>query len=218
MAEIDIHRKDESLLANRIAELIDEARRRTVMAVNTAMVYTYFEIGRMIVEDEQQGEKRADYGKQVLTGVAKQLTAKYGKGFSLTNLKQMRSFYLSYSNQLEEKGQTVSDQFERVGSEMVNTVYQIQKSETPSRKTTDEKIQTLSEELQSTDSKVYPKFTLSWSHYLKLMRIENPDERRFYEIEATNNHWSFRELERQYDSSLYERLALSRDKQGFLDL
>ena len=178
MADIDIHRKDENPLVNRIAELIDEARRRTVAAVNTAMVYTYYEIGRMIVEDEQQGEKRADYGTAMLKNVAKKLTAKFGKGFSYTNLEQMRKFYKVYS-------------------------------QIP---------QTLSEELQVSDNKVYPKFDLSWSHYLKLMRIENADERRFYEIEATNNHWSLRELERQYDSSLYERLALSRDKQGVLEL
>ena len=178
MADIDIHRKDENLLVNRIAEIIDEARRHTVAAVNTAMVYTYYEIGRMIVEDEQQGEKRADYGTAMLKNVAKKLTAKFGKGFSYTNLEQMRKFYKVYS-------------------------------QIP---------QTLSEELQVSDNKAYPKFDLSWSHYLKLMRIENADERRFYEIEATNNHWSLREMERQYDSSLYERLALSRDKQGVLEL
>ena len=206
MTDIDIHRKDENPLVNRIAELIDEARGRTVAVVNTTMVYTYYEIGRMIVEDEQQGEKRADYGKQVLIGVAKQLTAKYGKGFSYSNLRQIRQFYLIYS------------EFDKHCLSNSNAACQIQKSETLSLKTSDEKVQTLSEELQVFDNKVYPKFSLSWSHYLKLMRIENADERRFYEIEATNNHWSLRELERQYDSSLYERLALSRDKQGVLEL
>lgn len=183
-------------LAERIERLIAEARKRTVAAVNTAMVYTYYEIGRMIVEDEQQGEQRAEYGATMLKNVANRLTKKFGKGFSLTNLKQMRSFFLIYSQSIMEKGQTVSDQFEN--------------SETLSRKsssllTKSQKQQTLSAELH---------FTLSWSHYLKLMRIENPDERRFYEIEATENNWSLRELQRQFDSSLYERLALSRDKAG----
>ena len=216
MADIDIHRKDENPLVNRIAELIDEARRRTVAAVNTAMVYTYYEIGRMIVEDEQQGEKRADYGKQVLKGVANQLTAKYGKGFSYVNLTQMRKFYLCYLPIF----QTVSEELQRVDSEFdkhclsnsADTACQDEKSDTVFRNSTG------NAPISETDSRIFPKFTLSWSHYLKLMRIENADERRFYEIEATNNHWSLRELERQYDSSLYERLALSRDKQGVLEL
>lgn len=160
-------------LGEKIEHLIEESRRRTVTAVNTAMVYTYYEIGRMIVEDEQQGEQRAEYGTTMLKKVAERLTLKFGKGFSLTNLKQMRSFYLVYTMQSLEKGQTASDQLH---------------------------------------------FTLSWSHYLKLMRIENPDERRFYEIEATENNWSLRELQRQFDSSLYERLALSKDKKGVKSL
>lgn len=109
----------------------------------------------------------------MLKKVAERLTRKFGKGFSLTNLKQMRSFYLVYTMQSLEKGQTASDQLH---------------------------------------------FTLSWSHYLKLMRIENPGERRFYEIEATENNWSLRELQRQFDSSLYERLALSKDKKGVKSL
>ena len=150
MAGIEQH-IDNDLLIQRIGQLIDQARRHTLAVVNTTMVYTYYEIGRMIVEDEQQGQHRADYGKQVLKNVAKQLTAKYGKGFSYTNLKQMRQFYLSYS-ELDRHCLT---------------------------------------NLESTDNKPIPKFTLSWSHYLKLMRINNPDERRFYEIEATNNNWSF---------------------------
>lgn len=194
-------------LAERIERLITEARKRTVAAVNTAMVYTYYEIGRMIVEDEQKGEQRAEYGTIMLKNVAARLTQKFGKGFSLTNLKQMRSFYLVYAQQSLEKGQTLSDQFNLITTEDTN-------SENPSRKlstplTISKKGQTPSDQLH---------FTLSWSHYLKLMRIENPDERHFYEIEATENNWSLRELQRQFDSSLYERLALSRDKEGVKSL
>lgn len=212
MAEIDIHRKDENPLVNRIAELIDEARRHIVSAVNTAMVYTYYEIGRMIVEDEQQGEKRADYGKQVLKGVAKQLTAKYGRGFSVDNLENMRRFYLSYLPIFQTPSEKSPEFDKHCLSNSADTACQNEKSETMFRNSTE------NAQISETDSRIFPKFTLSWSHYLKLMRIENVDERRFYEIEATNNHWSLRELERQYDSSLYERLALSRDKQGVLEL
>ena len=183
-------------LAERIERLIAEAKKRTVAAVNTAMVYTYYEIGRMIVEDEQQGEQRAEYGTTMLKKVAERLTLKFGKGFSLTNLKQMRSFYLIYSAQPLEKGQTLSDQFNTMAGESENSATPLRNSQIP---------QTLSAELH---------FTLSWSHYLKLMRIDNPEERRFYEIEAAENNWSLRELQRQFDSSLYDRLALSRDKAG----
>ena len=147
--------------------MLENARKKVVTTVNQTMVLTYFEIGKMIVEEEQKGENRAEYGKKILKILSKKLTEKYKKGFSLTNLKQIRSFYLVYS----EKGQTVSDQFK-----------------------------------------------LSWSHYIKLSRISNPDERKFYEIEAVKNNWSLRELERQFDSALYTRLSLSRDKKKVLEL
>lgn len=159
-----------------ISNLLENARRQTKTAVNTAMVYTYFEIGRRIVEEEQQGENRAAYGQQLLLGLSEHLTKKFGKGFSTTNLKLFRQFYSVYVN--DRIGQTVCDQFENLPA-------------------------------VSTGRKFY----LSWSHYLKLMRIKNVDERHFYEIEAAKNDWSLSELKRQYDSSLYERLALSSNKE-----
>lgn len=159
-------------IAERIEMLIAEARKQIVSTVNTTMVYTYYEIGRIIVEDEQQGERRAEYGKALLKELAKRLTRKYGKGFSAQNLANMRQFYLIYSK---------------------HPIFQ-----TVSRKS--------------------PEFSLSWSHYVRLMRIENPAERQFYEIEAAQNNWSLRELQRQFDSSLYERLALSRDKEDIISL
>ncbi len=163
------------MLASRIEALITEARTKVVSFVNTAMVYTYYEIGRMIVEDEQGGEERAEYGKNILKKLSAHLSNKFGKGYSVDNLQNMRNFYMCYS-----------------------------KYETTSR--------------ISSDNNNIPHFTLSWSHYLKLMRISDPAERNFYEIEAAQNHWSLRELERQFDSSLYERLSLSRDKEQVLEL
>ena len=142
------------------------------------MVLSYFQIGRMIVEEEQQGKGRAEYGKQLLKELSIVLTKEFGKGFSVTNLQQMRNFYLIY-----QKQQTLS----------VNSETGIQ--------------QTLS-----------AKFELSWSHYLKLMRIDDEKERRFYEIESIKNNWSVRELQRQYDSALYTRLALSRNKKKVQEL
>jgi predicted nuclease of restriction endonuclease-like (RecB) superfamily len=155
----------------KIAELIELVHQKVVTTVNLAMVNTYFEIGRMIVEEEQQGKSRAQYGKAVLKNLSDRLVNKYGKGFSERNLEQMRQFYLVYSIP-----------------------------------------QTLSAELSK------PRFTISWSHYLVLMRIENANERSFYEIEATNENWSLSTLKRQYHSSLYERLALSRDKDEVMKL
>lgn len=160
---------------NHISAVSDNARKNAKTAVNLSMVYAYYEIGKIIVEEEQQGKNRAAYGKQLLQELSKFLTDKFGKGFSVTNLKQMRQFYMIYST--DQIGQTLSDQFEN---------------------------------LPSVDSG--RKFFLSWSHYLKLMRISNEDERHFYEIESVKNDWSLSELKRQYDSSLYERLALSMDK------
>lgn len=158
-----------------VSELLEKARKNVKTAVNLSMVYTYFEIGRMIFEEEQNGEQRASYGKYLLNELSEYLTAQFGKGFSVTNLKQMRQFYVVYSG--DQISQTVSDQFSNLPTVSTGR-----------------------------------KFFLSWSHYLKLMRISNVEERHFYEIEAAKNDWSLTEMKRQFDSSLYERLALSTDK------
>ena len=144
-----------------IKNLLASARENIVSNVNSTMTKTYFLIGKRIVEEEQNGNERAEYGEELIKNLSLRLSKEFGKGFSKTNLKQMKSFYLAYG-----KGQTVSDQFK-----------------------------------------------LSWSHYLILMRIENINERNFYEIESIENNWSLRELRRQIDSALYERLVLSIDKE-----
>lgn len=154
-----------------IVKLLELARKKVVRTVNKTMVLTYFEIGKMIVEEEQEGKDRAIYGKHLLKELSKILTKEFGKGFSVTNIQQMRNFYNAYKKQ-----QTLS-----VNSDLGNL---------------DE-----------------AKFQLSWSHYLFLMRIDEIPERQFYEIESTKNNWSVRELQRQYDSALYTRLTLSRDKE-----
>ncbi len=158
-----------------VSSILEKAQKNAKTAVNLSMVYAYYEIGRMIVEEEQHGENRAAYGKQLLQKLSEYLTAQFGKGFSIGNLKNIRQFYKVYSE--DQIGETVFSQFENLPSVSTGR-----------------------------------KFFLSWSHYLKLMRIENTAERHFYEIESVKNDWSLRELKRQYDSSLYERLALSTDK------
>ena len=146
--------------------LLNSARNSITSTINSTMAKTYFLIGKRIVEEEQNGEKRAEYGDELIKNLSLRLTKEFGKGFSKRNLWQMKQFYLVYS-----------------------------------------KVQTLSAQ-----------FKLSWSHYLILMRMENLDERNFYEIEATQNNWSLRELRRQIDSALYERLVLSRDKEKIKEL
>ena len=174
MSKNEITPINQSFLEN-VSEVLAQARKNAKTAVNLAMVYAYYEIGRMIVEEEQHGQNRAAYGKQILQELSKYLNEKYGKGFSTTNLRQMRNFYMIYSQ--DRIQQTLSAEFENLPA-------------------------------VSTGRKFY----LSWSHYLKLMRIDNVDERHFYEIESVKNDWSLTELKRQYNSSLYERIALSTDK------
>ena len=138
-----------------IRELLENARKNVAQQVNTQLLTTYWNIGRIIVEYEQQNQIRADYGKQTLKELSKELTREFGKGFSRSNLQNMRAFYLAY-----EKCQTVSGK-------------------------------------------------LSWSHYCELLSITDENKRSFYEKESINSGWSVRELKRQIDSSLYERLLLS---------
>ena len=142
-------------LVQEIRELVKNARTTVAQQVNTQLLSTYWQIGRAIVEYEQQSQLRAEYGKQTLKELAKELTRELGKGFSRSNLQNMRAFYLAY-----EKCQTVSGK-------------------------------------------------LSWSHYCELLSISDANKRSFYEKEAVNSNWSVRELKRQIDSSLYERLLLS---------
>ena len=184
---------------NQVAELLQVARKSVVSVVNTTMVYTYFEIGRKIVEEEQGGEARAVYGDKLLEELSKFLTERFGKGFSVTNLRLMRQLFNTYSIH-----QTVSDEFVKRKTQTLSAKFENQLAQIfPSH--------ILNTNLPTENTK--KEFKLSWSHYQKLMRIDNVEERDFYEIEAIKNNWSLRELQRQYDSALYTRLALSRDKE-----
>ena len=193
----DIQKREDTLF-ERISALIEEARKRVVTTVNIAEVYTKYGIGQYIVEDEQQGEYRAQYGKQVLQNLSARLTDRFGDGWSYPNLRKIRQFYLTYSN-------------------LINGVDQIEsKNDIQCLSNSDSAIDVTSLSKQIVMPE--PVFTLSWSHYLILMRIENADARRFYEIECTQQQWSVRQLGRQVGSSLYERLALSRNKEEVMRL
>ena len=170
MAKKELTPIDHNFLES-VAEVLAQARKNAKTAVNLSMVYAYFEIGQMIVKEEQHGANRAAYGTRLL----KELSTYVG------NLKNIRQFYKVYAN--DQIGETVFSQFENLPAVSTGR-----------------------------------KFFLSWSHYLKLMRITNINERHFYEIEAVKNDWSLSELKRQYNSSLYERLALSTDKEKVYQL
>lgn len=188
-----------SALLPEIRALIISARNSAARAVDTLQVHTNFEIGRLIVEHEQGGDERARYGQALITKLSEVLSKEFGRGFSKSNLKYMRQFYLAYRDQ-PLIGQTVSGRLREP-----------QNRQTPSG-------ESVHREIRQTPSGKSLRWTLSWSHYLVLLGIRNADERAFYEIEATNETWSLRELRRQLGSGLYERLALSRDKAAVMAL
>ena len=170
-------------LFKNISALIEQSRLHIAKSVNTAMVYTYYGVGRYIVEYEQEGKDRAEYGKALLENISEMLTAKFGNGWSVANLRAMRQFYVSYSKTLTSGQQITKQNNDQRSANSDNIV-----------------------------------FNLPWTHYQILMRIENPLERNFYEVEATNGQWSKRYLQRQVASSLFERVALSRNKEEVIKL
>ncbi|HJV78939.1 MAG TPA: PDDEXK nuclease domain-containing protein [Paludibacter sp.] len=151
-------------LLDNIGTTLQKAKENAIKAINTELVKANWEIGRHIVEFEQQGKEKADYGSALLTNLAKDLKIKYGKGFSKSNIYLCRLFYIKYP-----KFQTVSGK-------------------------------------------------LSWSHYAELLTVSDDLARSFYEKQSIKENWSFREMKRQIDSALFQRLALSKDKKGVLAL
>jgi len=172
-------------LFENIKSVIAETQRSIINNVNQAMLLAYFQIGRMIVEDEQGGNHRADYAQETISQLSSALNKEFGKGYSVSNLEYMRSFYITYHSRISQSA---------IGELKKNAKSQLSIGDfkTP--------------------------FNLSWTHYIQLLKIKNEDERNFYEIEASANHWSVRELQRQYNSALFERLALSKDKKGVKQL
>ncbi len=151
-------------LLQHVGDTLEQGRSRAAAAVNTAVVATYWEIGRQIVEYEQGGSAKAEYGSALLKKLSRDLTDLYGSGFGMSNINKMRKLYLTYPI------------------------------------------------LQTVSAK------LSWSHYVELLKIDDPLERSFYEKEAESEHWGVRELKRQMDSMLFHRLALSTDRAEVLRL
>jgi len=183
-----------STLITDLASFIEQGRKAAVRYVNTALVATYWLIGRRIVEYEQKGKERAEYGVSLLKRLSADLTPRFGKGFTERNLEHMRQFYLVYPQISHTVGAKLSDK-------------------------TDEKPHTAGAKLEPTfptvpeiSETLIRKFPLSWSHYRLLMRLDEPFKREFYEVECIRGNWSVRQLDRQIQSMLYERTALSKRK------
>ena len=141
------------ILFQQVVELLQNARHQVLRTVNSTMVCTYFEIGRMIVEEEQSGKDRAEYGKKILKGLSEELKKEFGKGFSTDNLENMRKFYLAYS---------ISESLTRI----------LQITNSPSLMTNSESVKL--EEIQTTKTQsLISFFKLTWTHYVFLMRIED---------------------------------------------
>jgi predicted nuclease of restriction endonuclease-like (RecB) superfamily len=182
-------------LVSGVVDLLRQARQWSARSVNAVMTATYWEIGRRIVEYEQHGRKRAAYGEALLERLAADLTAKLGRGFSQRNLRQMREFYLGWQIR-----QTLSAESDAA----------------PLSSEPAEKWQTASAELRRASRPDTAHFPLPWSHYVRLLSVDNLKARAFYEQEALQGGWSVRQLDRQISTLFYERLLLSRKKAAML--
>ncbi|MHB1389666.1 MAG: PDDEXK nuclease domain-containing protein [Thermoleophilia bacterium] len=208
------------LVLAEVVNLLEEARRSAARSVNVIMTATYWEIGRRIVECEQSGQNKAQYGKKLIEKLSRDLSGRYERGFSQMNLRNMRAFYLNYRDVQIQQTPSVE-----LNPEILQT---------PSKESKSEKVQTASAQLESdqTDSAVQKsellsrksgiqhlasRFPLSWSHYVTFVcRVKTEQARSFYETEALRNGWTVRQLSRQIESQFYERTALSRNKEAML--
>lgn len=235
-----------ALLYQRVRQILEAARTGITRTVNTTQVVANWLIGREIVEEEQRGKIRAGYGERLLLDLSRRLQEEFGRGYSVDNLQWFRQFYLLYPQltvigkydalrRISERA-AISDAVRRKSEQG-----RARRSDLPlltDATPTDEirhaargesEVSKISHALRGEleightvrdqswqPGQLHPH--LSWTHYRTLLRVEKPEARSFYEIEATQNNWSYRELERQINSLLYERLTLSRDKKGLLRL
>jgi predicted nuclease of restriction endonuclease-like (RecB) superfamily len=177
-------------LFSRVESIIEKAHDNVLRAVNTNMVIAYWLIGREIVTEIQQGRERAVYGDSVIDKLSELLTLKYKRGYSTTNLKCFRTFYLTYSTSLPEIRHIECDELNEPPI-LHNRCGEFKKGFSPK---------------------------LGWSHYRALMRVENENERHFYEMEAEKERWDVKHLERQIHTFLYARLLKSKNKEGMIEL
>jgi predicted nuclease of restriction endonuclease-like (RecB) superfamily len=178
------------VLLSEVARMVEEARRASARSVNAVMTTTYWLVGRRIVEQEQQGSTRAAYGEQLLKRLSRDLSKRFGRGFSERNLEQMRGFYLGWSIP------------QALPANSLPSSRQIS--------------QALPAKSDGGPRAFSPHFALPWTHYVKLLAVENAQARVFYEVEALRGGWTSRQLDRQIQSQFYERTALSKNKAAML--
>lgn len=197
-------------LLSQAVQLVQTARQFVVRQTNSVMVFTYFHIGKLIIEGEQDGKQKAEYGKSTIKALSKKLTKEFGKGFSATNIEQMRSFYKAFADKKvpTQIPQTMSEELDSLHDSALTSPY-LGKQEITQTSSEDSHHHNFETVSRKSIAVIFP---LSWSHYILLSRMENQEERSFYEIESAQGNWSVRELQRQINSGLFERLALSTDK------
>ena len=184
---------EDNMLVNDLRSIVSKARSKAFAAVNYSLVERNWRIGQRIVEQEQNGASRAEYGKHVIEIASAALTEEFGKGFSYTNIANYKRFYLTFNNL--QILQTVSEEFKK------------------------QKHQTLSDEFSllpqkgQTQSAQFELRLLPWSHYERLIRVEDKKAREWYAKEAFEQGWSFRTLNRNINTLYYERLLMSKKKQ-----
>ncbi len=210
----------------RIQQILESARANVARTVNTTQVVANWLIGREIVEEEQRGKQRAQYGKQLVEGLSKKLSREYGTGYSVQNLFYTKQFYLTYPKILH----AVRGEFKPGNRPKIHHALRDELKTRSGRKirhTAGGETQSVSlVQLEifhaaSGESAWQPGMlhtSLSWTHYRTLLKVETSEARSFYEIESIKNNWPARELERQINSLLFERLAKSKDKKGVLKL
>jgi predicted nuclease of restriction endonuclease-like (RecB) superfamily len=201
-------------LFDRVREILESARGNIARTVNTTQVVANWLIGREIVEEEQQGKRRAGYGAELLAELAARLKADFGAGYGVDNLELFRRFYLEYPRLLPEQ---ISDAVRRKSRGAATT-----KTNSEAVRRNLDLPQYLSPTHWAASGEPLPPGqlspNLSWTHYRRLLRVSRTEARDFYETEAIRNAWSARELERQINSFLFDRLLKSRDKTGLMRL
>lgn len=223
-------------LFRRIVVILEGARLRTVRAVNSEMIIAYWHIGREIVESVQRGQQRADYGEAVLETLSTALTARFGRGFSVANLRYFRLFHLAYANRRPEIHHEARDESPKLPAATKHHEARDESPKLPApihHEARDKPralpLAAIHHEARDVSSELARAIALasaprgfssrlSWTHYRALTKVENAAERLFYEIEAAREGWSTPVLERQIHTQLFARLRKSRDKTGVLDL
>jgi len=183
-SSFSIHHSKVDTLYTEIRAVLEKARSTAYRAVNFAMIQAYWQIGYLIVEHEQSGKERAEYGKAVLGEISKRLTGEFGKGFDVTNLRKMRQFYLVFSKRDAARLKSYPTKRDAMRLESGGVM----------------KASAVRSEL-------------SWTHYRLLLRVENDKAREWYMNEAADQNWSTRQLDRQISTLYYERLLASREKE-----